>query len=114
MENTAEYIVNTTEDNFEETVIQASQKQLVLCDISADWCAPCNILKPVLTQVAHEYKGQFILSMVDADENMKIAGRHKVRGFPTVIAYAKGEEIGRFQSAQSKSFLMAFVEDHLF
>jgi putative thioredoxin len=56
------------------------------------------------------YDGKFILGIVDADENMKIAGRHKVRGFPTVVAYSHGVEIDRFHSAQTEGFLRRFIE----
>lgn len=56
------------------------------------------------------YDGQFLLGIVDADENMKIAGRHKVRGFPTVIAYSHGVEVNRFHSAQSEGFLRHFID----
>jgi putative thioredoxin len=45
----------------------------------------------MLEKLAREYAGQFVLAKVDADENMRIAGRHKVRGFPTVIAYSRGQ-----------------------
>jgi thioredoxin 1 len=48
---------------------------------------------------------------VDADENMRISGRHQVRGFPTVIAYSRGGEIARFHSNQSESFLRRFIDD---
>jgi thioredoxin 1 len=57
-----------------------------------------------------EYDGKFVLAMVDADENMRIAGRHHVRGFPTVIAYSCGQEIDRFHSAQPESFLRDFLD----
>jgi putative thioredoxin len=56
------------------------------------------------------YDGKFYLGIVDADENMKIAGRHKVRGFPTVIAYSKGVEIDRFHSSQTEGFLRTFID----
>lgn len=59
----------------------------------AEWCSPC-----------------LVLAKVDADENMRIAGRHKVRGFPTVIAYSRGQEAGRFHSAQPEHFLRRFID----
>ena len=91
--------------NFDEAVITHSHTLPVLVDIGADWCAPCNVLTPRLEKLALEYGGKFLLAKVDADENMKIAGRHKVRGFPTVIAYSRGQETDRFHGAQSDSFL---------
>lgn len=104
-------IVVATEDNFESTVVAASHRAPVLVDIGADWCAPCRVLGPLLLRLAARYEGRFVLANVDADENMRIAGRHKVRGFPTVIAYSHGAEVARFHSAQTESFLRAFVDD---
>lgn len=88
-----------------------SHETPVLVDISAEWCAPCRVLAPHLHRLVNEYDGRFLLALVDADENMKIAGRHKVRGFPTVIAYSLGAEIDRFHSAQPEHFLRRFIND---
>ena len=69
---------------------------------------------PILDKLSKEYNGQFLLAKVDADENMRIAGRYKVRGFPTVIAFVDGEEVDRFHSAQRVPFVVDFIERHLF
>ncbi|MCK5697607.1 MAG: thioredoxin [Gammaproteobacteria bacterium] len=109
-----DFVVDATEQNFSEVAIKESHKRLVLVDISADWCAPCNILMPILDELSEEYSGDFLLAKVDADENMRIAGRYKVRGFPTVIALVNGEEVNRFHSAQRKPFVIDFIEQHIF
>lgn len=101
---------NVEEANFDQLVVARSHQVPVLVDISAEWCAPCRVLGPLLHKLAVSYDGQFLLGLVDADENMKIAGRHKVRGFPTVIAYSQGEEIDRFHGAQSERFLRGFID----
>ena len=105
-----EYIYNVEEETFDELVIAKSHEVPVLVDISAEWCAPCRVLGPLLHKLADAYSGAFLLALVDADENMKIAGRHKVRGFPTVIAYSHGVEIDRFHSAQTEGFLRNFLD----
>jgi len=105
---------DATEQNFQHCVIDESSKRLVLCDISADWCGPCRVLMPILDELAELYKGKFLLAKVDADENMRIAGKYKVRGFPTVIAFVNGEEVDRFHSAQRKPFVINFIEKNLF
>jgi thioredoxin 1 len=109
-----DYVVDATEQNFEHVAIKESHKRLVLVDISADWCGPCNVLMPILDKISKEYGGEFLLAKVDADENMRIAGRYKVRGFPTVIAFVNGEEVDRFHSAQREPFVVDFIEKHLF
>lgn len=104
------YSYNVEEDTFEELVVARSHQLPVLVDISAEWCAPCRVLAPLLHKMVFEYDGEFFLGLVDADENMKIAGRHKVRGFPTVVAYSHGAEIDRFHSAQTEGFLRNFID----
>ncbi len=108
------FVVDATEQNFEQVATRESHKRLVLVDISADWCAPCNVLMPILDKLSKEYAGEFLLAKVDADENMRIAGRYKVRGFPTVIAFVNGEEVDRFHSAQREPFVRDFIDQHLF
>lgn len=98
------------ESNFEELVVARSHEAPILLDISADWCGPCRVLEPLLYRMVTAYDGKFLLAKVDADENMKLAGRHKVRGFPTVIAYSRGVEVDRFHSAQTEGFLRKFID----
>ena len=105
-----EYIYNVEEATFDDLVVAKSHEAPILLDISAEWCGPCRVLGPLLHKVASAYQGKFLLALVDADENMKIAGRHKVRGFPTVIAYSKGVEIDRFHSSQTEGFLRNFID----
>jgi putative thioredoxin len=105
-----DFLCDVTEDDFDERVVQRSHEVPVLVDIGAGWCGPCRVLTPLLERLAKEYDGAFVLANVDADENMKLAGRHRVRGFPTVIAYSRGAEIERFHSAQTEGFLRRFID----
>ncbi len=102
-------------ENFEQAVIEASRRRLVVLDISAEWCGPCRVLEPILERVAEAYQGKFLLAKLEAeDENMRIAGRYGARGFPTVLALVDGEEQERFQSAQPEPFVRGFIDRHLF
>lgn len=104
------YSYDVEEADFDQKVVERSHELPVLLDIGADWCAPCRVLTPRLERLVQEYQGVFLLAKVDADENMRIAGRHGVRGFPTVIAYSHGMETDRFHGAQSDSFLRELIE----
>lgn len=108
--NTPQFAYDVVEATFQERVVARSHETPVLMDIGADWCAPCNVLAPKLDRLAKEYGGRFLLAKVDADENMRIAGHHGVRGFPTVIAYSRGREVDRFHSAQPDHFLRHFID----
>jgi putative thioredoxin len=102
-------------DNFEALVLDESYHRLVVLDISAEWCGPCNVLEPIINSIALEYdEKEFLLDKIEAeDENMKIAGRYGVRGFPTVIAFINGEEVDRFHSAQTPDFVRNFIDTNL-
>ncbi len=100
--------------NFDQTVIEESNRRLVLLDISAEWCGPCRVLEPILLRLAQDYQGGFLLATLEAeDENMKLAGRFGVRGFPTVVAVRNGVEVDRFQSARSEPFVRDFIDRNL-
>lgn len=104
------FTVNIDESNFDERVLARSHQVPVVLDIGADWCSPCRVLTPLLERLAQSYGGQFVLAKVDADENMRIAGRHQAKGFPTVIAYSHGQVVDRFHSAQTEAFLRRFLD----
>lgn len=109
-----EWIFDVNLEEFETRVLDASHEQPVMVDFWADWCSPCLYLDPVLKEATEGYEGQILLAKVEVDEgdNMKLAGRYGVRGFPTVILFAKGEETGRFSSARSLSFVEDFIHHH--
>ena len=112
---TAEMIFDVNLEQFEEKVIIASNETPVLVDLWAEWCSPCLVIAPILKQLIEEYDGDLKLAKVEVDEdqNMKLAGRYKVRGFPTILLISNGEEVARFSGAKPLSFLYKFIEENL-
>jgi len=102
-------------DNFQSLVIEASHHKAILVDLWAEWCSPCRVIAPVLEKIATEYKNTLAIAKieVDEDENMKLAGRYQVRGFPTLILFINGEESGRFSGAKPLSFIRSFIDERL-
>ena len=107
------FVIDVDESNFEDLVVARSRQVPVVLDIGADWCGPCRVLTPLLERLAKDYAGRFVLAKVDADENMRIAGRHQAKGFPTVIAYSHGQVTDRFHGMQSEGFLRRFLDQLL-
>jgi putative thioredoxin len=95
------FIYDVEEATFDELVLARSHASPILLDIGAEWCSPCRVLTPLLEKLARTYEGQFLLAKVDADENIRIAGRHQAKGFPTVIAYSHGQITDRFHGMQT-------------
>jgi thioredoxin len=105
--------IDVNEDDFSERVLAASAHTPVLVDFWADWCPPCRVLTPVLERLVDEYAGRFVLAKVEADENMKLAGRYKLRGFPTVLLFVKGDLVDQFSGARPPAFVREFLDQHL-
>lgn len=108
-------IFNVQLENFQTSVLQQSFETPVLVDFWADWCTPCIRIAPVLNQVIKSFEGQVLLAKLEVDEgeNMKLAGRYKVRGFPTIILFRNGEEQERFSSARPAHFIQQFITKNL-
>jgi len=108
-------IFDVSFEDYDQKVIAASHAQPILVDLWADWCMPCLVIAPKLKALIEEYQGRLKLAKVevDAGENMRLAGRYKVRGFPTVILFIDGEEQDRFHGAQPLAFLREFVDEYL-
>ena len=108
-------IFDVSFEDYEEKVITASHEVPVLVDLWADWCMPCLVIAPKLKALIEEYQGRLRLAKLEVDEgeNMRLAGKYKVRGFPTVIFFSNGEEKGRFHGAKPLSFLREFVDEQL-
>ncbi|MDD2880211.1 MAG: thioredoxin domain-containing protein [Rhodoferax sp.] len=105
-----ELVFDVEESDFEALVVARSHSVPVVLDIGADWCGPCRMLTPLLERLAVKYAGKFVLAKVDADENMRIAGRHQAKGFPTVIAYSHGQVVDRFHGMQTEGFSRHFLD----
>ena len=108
-------IFDVSFEDYDERVIAASHDVPILVDLWADWCMPCLVIAPKLKTLIEEFEGRLKLAKleVDAGENMRLAGKYKVRGFPTVILFINGEEKARFHGAKPLSFLREFVDDYM-
>lgn len=63
----------------------------VLVDFYADWCTPCRMLSPILSQVSKDMGDKVRVLKVNVDDNMAAAHAYKVQGVPTMILFHKGE-----------------------
>jgi putative thioredoxin len=93
------WIIDGTEQNFEQEVLQRSQEIPVIVDFWATWCAPCRELGPVLERLANENAGQFLLVKIDVDQQPGLAQAFGVRSIPHVFALRNGQPIDQFQGA---------------
>jgi len=76
--------------DFEERVLKSDQP--VLVDFYADWCGPCKMIAPFLTELAREFAGKVRIAKLNVDQNVQSAARFGVRSIPTLILFENGRQ----------------------
>ncbi len=104
------YVFEVNQQNFAAVVVENSQRVPVLVDFWADWCQPCQTLTPLLTKLAQEYRGGFILAKVNADAEQALAGHFRVRSLPTVMVVWQGQIVDQMVGVQPESAYRAVID----
>ena len=112
MSTYSQAVFDVDEQGFQDRVIEASKQKPVLVDFWAEWCAPCLSLAPALERVIRELDGAVDLAKVEVDDNMRLAGHYRLRGFPTVIMFYKGQELGRFSGSRPAPWIRDWIDGH--
>jgi putative thioredoxin len=107
------YIVELTEQNYEQIVVKGSHQVPVLVDFWASWCQPCQMLMPLLAKLADEYAGAFILAKLNTEEQQAIAGQFGIRSIPTVKLFRDGMPVDEFMGALPEAQIRQFLDRHL-
>ena len=96
---------NIDEKNFENEVISNTKTTLV--DFYADWCGPCQMLSPIIDEIA---KASTIdVAKVNVDKNQNLAAKYSVMSIPTLIIFKDGKEHSRMIGVQSKERILAEI-----
>lgn len=100
---------NLTDNNFDEVV---GGKKPVLVDFWAPWCGPCQMMMPIVEEVAKETK-EVVVGKVNIDENPKLAEKYNVMGVPTFLLFKEGKVVDQIVGAIPKEALVATIKKHL-
>ncbi len=107
------FIFDVNAATFETRVVNQSHRIPVLVDFWASWCAPCQMLTPLLANIADEYQGAFLLAKVNTDAEKELAARYQVRSLPTVVLFKNGQIVDHFMGAQPESVIKRILDPHI-
>ncbi len=100
-----------SDDSFQTEVIESETP--VLVDFWADWCGPCRMIAPSVSEIAEEYEGVLRVAKLDVDENPAVPGRYGIVGIPTLMLFKDGKVVERITGALPKERIVAQVLPHV-
>lgn len=87
----SENVLEITDNNFEEEVVRADMP--VMLDLWAPWCGPCQMVAPIIEDLAEEYKGKVKIGKLNVDENPTTAAQFGISSIPTMMFFQDGKEV---------------------
>jgi thioredoxin 1 len=87
--------------------------ELVLVDFWAVWCGPCQMVAPIIDELAGEYAGKLKVCKLNTDENPEIAGRYQVMSIPTILFFKGGQAVERLVGARPKRQFKEIIDSLL-
>jgi putative thioredoxin len=99
----SEFVIDVTEETFNNDVALRSRTTPVIVDLWAEWCGPCKQLSPVLERLASEAGGAWVLARIDVDANPRLAQAFQAQSIPMVVAIIGGQMVDAFRGAMPEA-----------
>jgi thioredoxin 1 len=100
--------IEVTDANFEEIVLQSDKP--VLVDFWAEWCGPCRMISPLVSELADDYKDRAVITKMDVDSNPGTSARFGIRNIPTILFFKGGDIADKQVGAVPKTILAAKID----
>ena len=104
-------IKHFTDTTFHSDVLDALGP--VLVDFTAAWCGPCQLLAPIVEQIAADYAGALTVGELDIDDNLETTMKYGVLGVPTLMLFKLGQPVERLVGYMPKDKIAKKIQEHL-
>jgi len=92
-----------TDQNFDQEVLKSDKPALV--DFWAPWCGPCQMMGPIIEDLAKDMGDKAKVGKINVDENPDTAAKYGVMSIPTIKIFKGGKIVKEFVGVQSKDML---------
>ncbi len=98
-----------TDQNFETEVIKSDKPTLV--DFWAPWCGPCQIMGPIIEDLAKTIGDKAKVGKLNVDENPDTAQKFGIMSIPTLKIFKGGQIVKEFVGVQNIDTLKEALEN---
>ena len=98
--------LNITKNNFHEEVVQSDKP--VLLDFWASWCGPCQMVGPIVDEIAGE-RPDIKVGKVNVDEEREQAAVFNVMNIPTLVVVKDGKIVNQAMGARPKEQILSLL-----
>ncbi|PID87614.1 thioredoxin [Candidatus Gracilibacteria bacterium] len=102
-------VLKLDENNFDSEI----KSGVVLVDFWAEWCGPCQMMLPILSDFAEEMGDKMKVGKVNVDENPALAQKFRVMSIPTIVVLKDGEMVEQLVGVQQKEVLVDVCSKYL-
>ncbi len=96
----SELVAVATTANWEAEVDNTDE--LVMVDFWAVWCGPCQMVAPIVEELAKEYAGKIKVMKLNTDEAPEVAGKFQIMSIPTILFFKNGQPVEKIVGARPK------------
>jgi thioredoxin 1 len=97
-----------TDKNFETEVLKSEKTTLV--DFWAPWCGPCQMMGPIIEELAKELGDKFKIGKINVDDNPETAAKFGIMSIPALKIFKGGKVVKEFVGVQNKDILKSELE----
>ncbi len=99
-------VINITKDNFRQEVVESDKP--VLLDFWADWCTPCQMMGPVVDEIAGE-RPDIKVGKVNVTEQQELAAAFQIMSIPALMVFQDGKVVSQSVGARPKEQILSLL-----
>lgn len=99
-------VIHIDRNNFQSEVLDSDRP--VLLDFWAPWCTPCQMVGPILDEIAGE-RSDIKVAKVNVDEQPELAGQFGVMSIPTLVVMKEGRIVQQAMGARPKAQILSML-----
>ncbi len=102
--------ITVSDTTFAQTI---NEYPLVVIDCWAPWCGPCNMVAPVIEELAGDYTGKIVFGKLNTEENRMSANRFSIMSIPTLLVFKNGKLVDQLVGAMPREMLEPMITQYL-